>query len=117
MKSRNPIDTANVPVNENPFGRTENAPEDPGNGKVGTLNKAEQGRGRDWDKEHPPRSYRGISDEFHNALLAEADYLGVPVGELLAFLAAYGWQEYKAERLELPLEPRSRRMTVKFKWS
>lgn len=71
-------------------------------------------RDRPWERDpsHVTRSYRDIPEEFHKEIVDLANELQVSTGELMYFLAAYGLQAYREDRLRFEMESKERKMRI-----
>ena len=64
-------------------------------------------RNRAWEAKHRTRSYRYIPDEVHQEIVAIAQQMHVPTGEIVRRLLEYGLEALREGRLALAPHPRS----------
>lgn len=92
----------------------ENAPE-PAAAKPSTLKHrpGTSSRNRNWDREHPPTCYRGIPKELHADIVAIAQELALPPGDIARKFLEYGLAAYRAGHIRLePIIVGKRRLYV-----
>ncbi len=64
-------------------------------------------RNRAWETRHRTRSYRYIPDEVHQEIVAIAQQMHVPTGEIVRRLLEYGLEALREGRLALTPHPRN----------